>query len=391
MSRSAAATWPHNVEGFRRASQRRLPRAVFDFVDGGAEDEVTARANTAAFERTPLIPRVACSAGPVDLSTTLCGQRMTMPVMLAPTGLAGLVHPDGERGAAQAAQRSGCLMVMSGAATYTIEEVAAAAAPPWYQVYLWRSRSFYTELIERAAAAGVPGLVVTVDTGAKGRKEKDLENGLTVPPRLTLRNGIDTLRHPRWVAGVVRGRRVVVKAFDGPEPSRLAGLVARASGSADMVTDQMISATWAELEWIRSVWRGPLAIKGILDPRDARRCVELGAEVVVVSNHGGRQLDGVIASFDALRGVLDEVGDALEVVVDGGIRRGTHVLKALCLGARACMIGRPWVYGLGAGGGAGVAAVLEQFRSELTVALTLLGAGEVTRLDRSFLAAPSGT
>ena len=230
-----------------------------------------------------------------------------------------------------------------------------------------------------------------MDTGAKGRKEKDLENGLTVPPRLTLRNGIDTLRHPRWVAGVVRGRRVVVKAFDGPEPSRLAGLVARASGSADMVTDQMISATWAELEWIRSVWRGPLAIKGILDPRDARRCVELGAEVVVVSNHGGRQLDGVIASFDALRGVLDEVGDALEVVVDGGIRRGTHVLKALCLGARACMIGRPWVYGLGAGGGAGVAAVLEQFRSELTVALTLLGAGEVTRLDRSFLAAPSGT
>jgi L-lactate dehydrogenase (cytochrome) len=311
--------------------------------------------------------------------------------MLAPAGLAGLVHPDGEQGVADAAARHGLLMVMSGAATYTIEEVVASGAPPpWYQLYLWRSRAFYTELIERAAAAGVRGLVVTVDTGAKGRKEKDLANGLTVPPRLTVRNGIDILGHPRWVAGTIRGRRVVVKAFDGPAPPPLGGLVARASGSADMVTGQMVAATWSELEWIRSVWHGPLAIKGILAPADARRAVELGAQVVMVSNHGGRQLDGVVASLDALAAVVDEVAGALEVVVDGGIRRGTHVLKALCLGARACMIGRPWVYGLGAGGGPGVAAVLAQFREELTVALTLLGAPDVGHLDRSFLAGAPG-
>lgn len=379
-------TAPFNLEEYRRRARQRLPRAVFDFVDGGAEDEVTVRANREAFSSLHLLPQIHADNAPTDLTTTVCGQPLSMPVLVSPTGAVGIVRPEGELAEASAAARCGVIMIMSGAASYTIEEVAAAADPkPWYQLYPWVSRKFYGGLIDRAGAAGFRGLIVTVDTPTGGRRERDIANAFAHPPKLTPRNALGIARHPDWAIGVLRHRRVVPKAFADARKPSLFGFVAEAKRSGRQITAALQRATWGELEWIRNRWRGPLGLKGIVRPEDALRAVDLGADVIVVSNHGGRQLDGELATLDALPEVVDAVAGRAEVILDGGVRRGTDVLKALCLGARAVSMGRPFVFGLAVAGEAGVVGVLEHVRHETAVSLELLGQPSIQRLDRSYL------
>jgi isopentenyl diphosphate isomerase/L-lactate dehydrogenase-like FMN-dependent dehydrogenase len=377
---------PHNIDAYRERARRRLPLAVFDFLDGGSEDEVTLRENRAAFDAVRLRNRIHTSTEPVDLTTELCGQRLSLPIILSPVGNSGMLHPDGDRAAAIAAAERGALMLMSGGASYSIEEVAAAADPkPWYQLYPWLGQEFYGSLIDRAAASGFRGLVVTVDTPRSANRERDVVNSFVAPPRLTPKNAYEIVSHPRWVAGIVRQRRVVVKLFaDDPQPT-LWNFVGQARRAGAKMGRTLSRATWDDLAWIRSRWRGPMGVKGITDPEDAARAVGLGADVVFVSNHGGRQLDGVCAALEALPAVVDAVNGRADVVLDGGVRRGTDIIKALCLGATAVGVGRSWAYGLAADGLPGVRGALDVLRRELEVSLDLLGQPRVSELDRSYV------
>src|SRR5579862_556263 len=268
---------PYNVEGYRHAARRALPRGVFDYVDGGADDEVTMRANQDAFASLRLRYRVHETNDPVDLSTTLCAQPMSMPVMLSPVGNSGMMHSAGDRGMAQVAARLGLIMVMSGGSSYSIEEVMAAADPkPWYQLYLGTSREFYGSMIDRAAAAGFRGLVVTIDSSASGNRERDIANAFTPKSvRLTRQSAWDILRHPRWTAGVLKHRRIVVRSFGADKKPPLLSLVREAKRTAGQIT-KGLRPTWDEIAWIRERWQGPFGVKGIVDPDDARRAVDLG-------------------------------------------------------------------------------------------------------------------
>jgi isopentenyl diphosphate isomerase/L-lactate dehydrogenase-like FMN-dependent dehydrogenase len=381
---------PHNVEGYRRVARRKVPRAIFDYIDGGSEDEVTLRANHDAFSSIRLRPRIHEDESPVDLSTSLCDQPMRIPLMLSPVGNNGMIHHDGDRAGTIVAASRGMIMLMSGGSSYSIEEVAEAADPkPWYQMYPWVSREFFGPLIDRAGAAGFRGLAVTVDTPVPSIRERDIANAFTHPPRLTHRNAFDILRKPRWTAGVLRHRRVVVKLFGEEQRPPLLTFVRVAKRAGHEMAARLTRVTWDDLAWIRERWHGPLGVKGIVDPDDARRAVELGAQVIFVSNHGGRQLDCSVAAVEALPSVVDAVGARAEVVLDGGIRRGTDVVKALCLGARAVSVGRPWAYGLASDGAAGVDAVLAALEHEIDVCMNLLGQPNVQKLDRSYIV-PTG-
>ena len=365
----------------RARARRTLPRAVFDFVDGGADEEVTLRANEEAFRRHAFAPSVLTDVSRRDLSTTVCGVRLELPVLLAPTGLSGVVHPAGELGGALAAVRHGTQLVLSTASSYSLEEVTAGArAAPWFQLYPASGRTAMDALIGRAEEAGCAVLVVTVDCPVVGNRLRDVRNGMTIPPRLTPANVVDGLRHPRWLAGLVTGGRVTMKNLDPSAPAWRASSVA---ANAMQLLDPAM--TWQDMAWMRRRWRGPLLVKGVLTPADARLAVEHGADGVVVSNHGGRQLDGVPATLDALPAVVAAVGDRVDVLLDGGVRRGSDVAKALALGARACLVGRPWLYGLAVGGVEGVDAVLGTLRSELDRTLALLGRRSVGDLDASAL------
>ncbi len=381
---------PHNIDAYRERARRRLPLAVFDFLDGGSEDEVTLRENRAAFAAVRLRNRIHSSNRPVDLSTTLCGQSLALPIVLSPVGNSGMLHPDGDRAAAIAAAECGALMLMSGGASYSIEEVAAVADPkPWYQLYPWMGQDFYGPLIDRAAASGFRGLVVTVDTPCPANRERDVVNAFVAPPRLTRKSAYEILSHPRWLGGILRHRRVVVKLFaDDPQPT-LWNFVGQAKRAGAKMGRTLSRPTWDDLAWIRSRWDGPMGVKGITDPDDAGRAVDMGADVVFVSNHGGRQLDGVSAALEALPAVVDAVHGRADVVLDGGIRRGTDIIKALCLGANAVGVGRAWAYGLASDGLPGVRGALDVLRRELEISLNLLGQPQLAALDRSYLA-PSG-
>ncbi len=380
---------PYNVATWRRAAKRRLPRHVFDYLDGGAEDEVTLRANSSGFGRISLNARVPMTDDAVRLGARIAGQEMTMPVILAPIGNMGMVHHSGDLAAAKVAADLGLIMVMSANSSYGIEEVGSALEhKPWYQIYPWIDRSFYGGLIDRAAAAGYRGLVFTVDSAVLGNRERDVANSFqpSGAPLLTIRSASEALRHPRWTWDVVRHRRVVISAFrrSAGKPS-LASLAIEAKRAAAQVSRTMLVPTWDELEWIRSRWSGPLAIKGIMHADDAKRAISIGCDVVFVSNHGGRQLDGVAGAIDALPAIAEAVGSDAEVVLDGGIRRGSDIVKAMCLGARAVSVGRPWVYGLASQGQEGAEQVLEGLRNELRTTMRLLGAPDVARLDSSWL------
>ncbi len=371
------------VEDVRRAARRRLPRAVFDFVEGGAGDELTLRRNRAAFEALAFRPRILVDVAKREQSTTVLGERVETPVLIAPTGMTGLCWRRGEVEAARAAGRAGTIYTLSTHASCSIEEVAERAPGPlWFQLYVWQSRELTRSFVERAKAAGYRALLLTVDVPLISRRERDIRNGFTIPPRITLGNCLDTLRHVRWIANVLLGPRLTLANLVGAPGAPRTDLITL-GGIAHRQVDPSVS--WGDLRWFRSLWSGPLLLKGVLGVEDARLAVEHGVDGIVVSNHGGRQLDGAPASVEVLPEIVDAVGGKVEVLLDGGIRRGSDVVKALALGARAVLIGRPHLYGLAVGGQAGVEHVLALLKAEVDRTLGLLGVPRVAHLDRAAL------
>ena len=361
-------------EDARRAARRRLPRMVFDYIDGGAGGEVTLRANREAFERVRFDPRWLTDVSERVTATTVLGRPVSMPILLAPTGMSRLAHVRGELDGARAAGAAGTIFCVSTSSAYPIEEIVAAGSGPiWFQLYLWRDDAEVRRLVERVGAAGCDALVLTIDVPVVGNRERDLRNGAQLPPRITARNVTDVARHPRWLAQFLRPPRVWYGSLpNGVRPS---------VGIGDP------SATWERVDWLRGLWDGPLVVKGILSARDAREAVRRGADAVYVSNHGGRQLDGSPASLDVLGEVVEAVGDRAEVLLDGGVRRGEDAVRARALGARACAIGRPWVFALAAGGARGVTRMLELLRADVDRTLALLGVPRIDDVDADVLRA----
>lgn len=372
----------YSIADLRRVAKRRLPRGVFDYVDGGAEDEVTERRNASGFENYELIPRVLLDVSEIDTSTTVLGRTIDFPVILAPTGMSRLVHHEGEPAVARAAQRAGTIYTLSSMSSVNIEDVAAAVPEPhWFQIYVWRDRELVRSFFDRCRASGYSTLCLTVDVQVLGQRERDLRNGMTIPPRLTLGTILDAGLRPHWWWRFLTTPRITLANVVGQGEAG-AGLTAL----GEYVNSQFDpSVTWDDLAEMVKAWDGPFAIKGILRPEDARRAVDMGVQGIIVSNHGGRQLDHAPAAIDALPAIVDAVGDAAEVILDGGVRRGSDVVKALALGARACMIGRPYLYGLGAGGQRGVERSLELLRNEVSRSMALVGSTSVGALDRSFV------
>ncbi|HEY4095511.1 MAG TPA: alpha-hydroxy acid oxidase [Baekduia sp.] len=372
----------HSVGDIRRLARSRTPIMAFDFVDGGAEDELTLRANRAAFERASFSSRVLVEVADRDLSTTALGTPLSMPVILGPTGTPAFQHPDAELAASRAAVAAGTVLAVSTAGSYTVGEVAAVTdGPLWFQLNPSNDPGLTDHLIDRARAAGCTALIVTVDCSVGGPRERDLRNGWTASPRLTRTNVRDALVHPdrlvRWGLRFRRGPGVYLANIAGYGGHDTVGWITA------MFDERQ---TWAGLERIRERWGGPLAIKGIMSAADARLAAEVGADGIVISNHGGRQLDGLPGTLEVLPEIADALaGSGVEVLIDGGVRRGGDVAKALALGARACLIARPWVWGLGAAGEAGVSRVLAILRGELDRTLALLGVTSVHDLDRSFM------
>jgi len=368
-----------NVHDMRDLARRRLPRALFDFIDGGAQDEVTMRRNREDFSRFTLVPRVLTDVSSRDQSVTVLGQNYTSPLILAPTGLPGVLWPNGAIEAARAADEGAVGFCLSTMSTSSIEEVAAVSQRPvMFQLYVMRDRGLAKAMMERAKAVGCGALVLTVDLQVQGQRDRDVRNGLTIPPRFRFANAVDFALHPGWVWRFLRGPQVTLANFRGTGKGDDMFTI------ASFVNSQFDpSVTWKDIEWVRSVWDGPLALKGILDGDDARLAAEHGVNAVIVGNHGGRQLDGVPSAILALADVVDAVEGRADVILDGGVRRGSDVLKALCLGAKACMIGRAFLYGLAAQGGTGVRRVLEMLRTEIDVNLALLGRAGVKDLDRT--------
>ncbi len=381
-ARPAAPGWLarcHNVEDLRSRARRRLPRAIFDYLDGGAEDERTLGRNREAFDRYELAPRALVDVGKIDLETQVLGQRLAMPLVLAPCGLARLLHEHAEIAAARAAHRAGTVHVLSTMGSTSIEELSARSQGPlWYQLYVSRDRGRVEETLERARAAGYGALCLTVDTPVTGRRERDLR-GRRDPPGLDAATVLDALAHPSWLRGLMGGPSLSLPNFLPGETGGVGKLGARAAASFDP------TVSWSDLEWLIERWNGPFALKGVLRADDATRAVERGVQALIVSNHGGRQLDHAPASLDVLPEIVEAVGDRAEVLVDGGVRRGSDVVKALALGARACLIGRGYLYGLAAAGEAGVDRALALLRAELERVLALIGCRSARGLEASFL------
>jgi isopentenyl diphosphate isomerase/L-lactate dehydrogenase-like FMN-dependent dehydrogenase len=354
---------------------------VWTYVDGGSDDMVTLRENRDAFGRWAL--RQKALTGPVTggLSTELEGETLELPVMVAPTGLNGLAHWQGDVAAARGAETAGSRLVLSSASSWTIEEVAGATRENhWFQLYPWRDRELMASLISRARGAGYRAMAVTVDVPTVGNREGERLIGMGIPPVLTPRRVVDAALHPRWAYGFLRYQRVSIRNLVD------AGGINAGTESARIQTRLLMSPiTWDDFAWMREQWDGPLYLKGVMEADDAERAVELGATGVVVSNHGGRQLDGALATLDALPAIAERVGDRATIILDGGVRRGSDVIKALCLGANACLIGRPMVYGLASRGEAGVVGVLEILKAEMERTLLLMGATSLAELDASWL------
>jgi L-lactate dehydrogenase (cytochrome) len=370
-----------SISELRDAARRRVPRVIFDYVDGAAGDEVTAAANVAALRAIELHPRMLAGVAGVDTATSVLGQPVSLPLLGAPMGLTGLLHPAGAVALARALCGAGSISVLAAMASCPIEEVAAAAGGPvWFQMYIWRDRGLVAEMLQRAWAAGMPVLVVTVDVPCAGNRDRDRRNGFSVPPRVTARALAGGLAHPGWSYRFTRNPRISWGNLPGDGGQDAATLSAQTNRQFDP------TATWDDLRWFRDRWDGQLVVKGVMRADDARRAVHLGADGIAVSNHGGRQLDGAPAAIRALPAVADAVGRDAEVYVDGGIRRGADIVKALALGARACLAGRPFAYGLGAAGEEGARRAVEILRAELRTVLILAGCPSVRAIDASWVA-----
>ena len=378
-----------SLEDLRRIARRRLPRGVFDHVDGGAEDERTLAANTTAFARVGFRPRVLRNVSAVDVSSTLLGEPVTYPLVLAPTGFTRIVHPEGELAVARAAALAGLPYTLSTMSTCSIEDVRAVSdGRLWFQVYAWRDRGLVKEMIDRAADAKYEAVVLTVDTAVLGRRERDIRRGFTMPPAIGARTLLDGALHPAWSWGFLRS-----------EPIRFANVAGHGIGDgsspvriSDYISTQFDPAlAWKDVEWLRERWNGAVVVKGIQTVEDAVLAADLGVTAVALSNHGGRQLDGAPATFPLVAPVSDAIGDRAEVICDGGVRRGSDIVKAVAAGATACMAGRAYLYGLAAGGERGVQRVLDWFRDDMRRTMTLLGVATVADLDRALLDLDAGS
>jgi L-lactate dehydrogenase (cytochrome) len=370
------------IEDLRVLARRRVPRMFYDYADSGSWTESTYRANEADFQRIKLRQRVAVNMEGRSLRTQMIGQDVAMPVALAPTGLTGMQHADGEILAARAAEWMGVPFTLSTMSICSIEDIAAhTQAPFWFQLYVMRDRAFIEELIDRAKAARCSALMLTLDLQILGQRHKDLKNGLSAPPKPTLANLLDLCTKPRWCLGMLGTKR---RGFGN--------IVGHVKGVADMSslsswTAQQFDPTlsWADVEWIKKRWGGKLILKGILDAEDAKLAADSGADALIVSNHGGRQLDGAPSSITALPAIVEAVGDRIEVWLDGGIRSGQDVLKAVALGARGTLVGRAFLYGLGAMGEAGVRTALQIIQKELDLTMAFCGRTDIRQVDKSIL------
>jgi len=372
-----------SIEDLRNMARRRVPRAFFEYADHGSYTQSTLRANREDLEAIRFRQRVGIDVGNRELATTIAGESAALPVALAPIGMLGMQHADGEILACRAAQAAGIPFCLSTVSICSIEDVANAVERPfWFQLYMMRDRGVVRELVERAIAAKCSVLMPTLDLNVLGQRHCDIKNGLAVPPRITAANAFDVLAKPRWSFGVLRGKR---KTF-GNLSGRVAGMD-NVNSLAAWVSKQFDpTLSWRDIEWVRGIWPGKFILKGILDPEDAKIAAKTGASGIVVSNHGGRQLDGAPSTISALPRIANAVGSDIEVLFDGGVRSGQDVLRALAFGARACLIGRAFVYGLGAGGQAGVARAIEIIRAELDISMALTGTRSVRDAGRQIVA-----
>ena len=368
-----------NIADLRELARRRVPAPMFHYIDGAAGDEWTLRESTAAFDRWMLMPRTLVDVSTIDTGVTVMGQRLALPFFCAPTGMSRLFQHEGELAVARAARAAGTMYSLSTMGSTSIEDVAAASdGPKLYQIYVFKDRELTREFIARCKASGYRALCLTVDVPVPGNRERDLRTGMTIPPSITVRSAFNVARHPRWLWHYLTTPRlqlanVAHKVTQGKrDVSSLASYIHKQFDR---------TVTWDDAAWMAREWGGPFLVKGILTAEDARRAVDAGATAVAISNHGGRQLDGTPAPVEVLPEIVAAVGDRAEVILDGGVRRGTHVVKALALGARACMIGRAYLYGLGAGGEAGVTRALDVLRTELERDMALLGVRSVAELS----------
>jgi L-lactate dehydrogenase (cytochrome) len=371
----------NSIADLRERARRRVPKAIFEYADRGSYDEVTLRRNRADLEAIALRQRVGVNVASIATASTMAGQGCSMPLGIGPTGLTGLFHPDGELCGARAAAAAGIPFCLSTVSIGSIEDLREAQVPFWFQLYLMRDRGFNEKLIARARAAGCPVLVLTLDLPVQGLRRRDAKNGLAVPPSLTLRNAWDVATKPAWALGMMRARRRTFGNLEGhlPGPQGLKTL-------STWISEQFNpAADWQDVAWVRSQWPGKLVIKGIMDPEDGRRAVDLGADAVVVSNHGGRQLDGAPSTISVLPRIAEALAGRCEVLFDGGITCGQDVLRAVALGARGCLMGKAFLYALAADGERGVALGLEIMRRELSTSMALAGATDIQNTGRSVL------
>ena len=371
------------IDDLRALHKRRVPKAFFDYCDRGSYAEETLRANREDMQAIKFRQRILVDVSKRDTSTTILGEQSTMPLMLAPVGLLGMQHGDGEIHACRAAQAAGIPFTQSTMSICSIEDIAANVEKPfWFQLYVMKDRGFIKELVQRAIAAKCSALVLTVDLQVIGQRHADIKNGMTIPPEWSLSKFIDFATKPAWVSGVLQGKR---RTF-----GNIAGHVKNTEDLnrlAEWTASQFdTSLNWKDVAWIRSIWPGKLIIKGILDVEDAEEAAKTGAQALVVSNHGGRQLDGAPSSIEVLPEIADAVGEKMEIMFDGGIRSGQDVMRALALGAKSCMIGRAYAYGLGAGGQAGVAKAIDIIQKELLTTMGLCGVNRIDEIDDHIIA-----
>jgi L-lactate dehydrogenase (cytochrome) len=365
-----------NVEDFRCRAISRLPEPVFAFLEAGSEDEITFRRNREAFANWCLLPKPLVDVAHIDAGTTLLGQKLTWPFIVAPTGMPAFMHRDGDLGLAMAAQASGALFTLSTMATRSIEEVAEACpGPKAFQLYMFRDRGFTRELVQRAKSAGYAALMLTVDIQIPSNRERDKRSGMVLPPKLRPSTLFAMIQKPFWCINTLGGSMELANFRDQRSDSDVTLL--------QFIAQQFDpSVTWADLEWLAREWGGPLAVKGILRPEDAVRCLKSGATSVILSNHGGRQMDCVPSPMEVVEATIDAVAGTGEVIVDGGVRRGTDMLKAMALGASGCMAGRPGLYGLAAAGTPGATRVLQLLRAEFERDMALLGMPDIESISR---------
>ena len=371
----------YNFEDFRKLAKKKLPAPIFHYIDGGADDETTLKRNTNSFDDCDLIPNILRSVGEPDLSTTVFGRKIDMPIFLSPTAMQSLYHPDGDKASARAAEKFGTMYSMSTMASFSIEEIAnISSGPKLFQLYIHKDKSFTDDLIDRCKRANFDGLCLTVDTLVAGNRERDHRTGFTTPPKFTLESIMNFAMRPGWLF-----RYFTNKKFELANIKHKTDKGTSITKSViDYVNEQYDpNMNWEDAEYCIKKWDGPFALKGVMSVEDAKRAVDIGCTAIIISNHGGRQLDGSRTPFDQLKAISDAVGDKVEIILDGGVRRGTHVLKALAAGATACSFGKAFLFSLGAGGQQGVERLLQNMHDEIRRNMILMGCKSVKELDRS--------